>query len=163
MEDKGERMKKTLKKRIIIAHGVNLDLLGQREPEIYGTTSLASIEADLRRLNPGLAQVFAIEAAELSFYQSNHEGQFLDKLSEGWDGAVINPGAWTHTSLALADRLAGLKLPFSEVHLSNIAKREAFRQHSYSAPHAVGVCFGFGAASYVCGLSGLYALFAKQP
>src|SRR4051812_32889862 len=102
-------MAKTTKKQILIAHGVDLDLLGQREPEIYGTSTLASIEAELRRLNPALAQTFGLEAADLSFYQSNHEGQFLDKLSAGWSGAVINPGAWTHTSLALADRLAALK------------------------------------------------------
>lgn len=150
-------------KKILIAHGVNLDLLGQREPEIYGTTTLASIEAELRAWNPSVARTFGQEPAQLDFFQSNHEGIFLDKLSEGWDAAVINPGAWTHTSLALADRLSGLKLPFAEVHLSNIAKREAFRQHSYSAPHAVGVCFGFGAASYVCGLSGIYAYFAMKP
>ncbi|WP_141731597.1 type II 3-dehydroquinate dehydratase [Oligoflexus tunisiensis] len=155
-------MTKGTRKRILIAHGVNLDLLGTREPEIYGASTLASIEAELKAVNSNLAKVFSLDAAELTFYQTNHEGQFLEKISEGWDGAVINPGAWTHTSLALADRLAGLKLPFAEVHLSNLAKREAFRQHSYSAPHAVGVCFGFGAASYLCGLSGLYAWFAKQ-
>lgn len=154
-------MARTTKKRILIANGVNLDLLGQREPEVYGLTTLASLEDELRKINPVLAKSFGLEAAELIFYQSNHEGQFLEKLSEGWDGAVINPGAWTHTSLALADRLAGLKLPFAEVHLSNIAKREAFRQHSYAAPHAVGVCFGFGSASYSAGLTGLYAWLAK--
>jgi 3-dehydroquinate dehydratase-2 len=155
-------MATTTKKRILIAHGVNLDLLGQREPEIYGSTTLANVEDELRKINPALAKAFGLEATDLTFYQSNHEGLFLEKISEGWDGAVINPGAWTHTSLALADRLAGLKLPFAEVHLSNLAKREAFRQHSYSAPHAIGVCFGFGSASYVSGLSGLYAWFAKQ-
>ncbi len=155
-------MSKPTQKRVLIAHGVNLDLLGQREPEIYGSTTLKNIEDELRRVNPNLGQVFGLEPFELSFFQSNHEGLFLDKLSENWSGAVINPGAWTHTSLALADRLAGLKLAFAEVHLSNLAKREAFRQHSYSAPYAVGVCFGFGAASYICGLSGLYAYFSKQ-
>lgn len=155
-------MSKTAKKRFLIAQGVNLDLLGRREPDIYGTATLATIEAELRRVNSGLAQIFGQDPADLSFYQSNHEGLFLDKLSEGWDGAIINPGAWTHTSLALADRLAGLKMPFAEVHLSNIAQREAFRQHSYAAPHAIGVCFGFGASSYVCAMTGLYAYFAKQ-
>jgi 3-dehydroquinate dehydratase-2 len=155
-------MAPTTKKRILIAHGVNLDLLGKREPEIYGSTTLATLEDELRKINPALAKAFGLDMADLTFFQSNHEGLFLEKISEGWDGAVINPGAWTHTSLALADRLAALKLPFAEVHLSNLAKREPFRQHSYAAPHAVGVCFGFGSASYIAGLSGLYAWFAKQ-
>lgn len=147
--------------RILVAQGVNLDLLGIREPEIYGSDSLASIEAMLRRLAPGLAQLAGLPSPELHFFQSNHEGLFLDQLSLGWDAALINAGAWTHTSLALADRLAGLRLPFVEVHLSNLAKREAFRHHSYAAPHALGVCYGFGAVSYISALSGLLQHFAR--
>lgn len=147
-------LSKTL--RILVAHGVNLDLLGKREPHIYGCEGLADIETLLRKVSPVLAQSMGLQPPELFFFQTNHEGLFLDKLSESWDGALINAGAWTHTSLALADRLVGLGLPFAEVHLSNLAKREPFRQHSYAAPHAQGVSFGFGLGSYVSGLSGLY-------
>nr|MDQ3232297.1 3-dehydroquinate dehydratase [Pseudobdellovibrionaceae bacterium] len=86
-------MTRMTKKRILIANGVNLDLLGRREPDIYGTTTLASLEDELRKINPALAKAFGLDPAELNFYQTNHEGQFLDKISEGWDGAVINPGA----------------------------------------------------------------------
>ncbi len=142
--------------RILVAHGVNLDLLGKREPQIYGSEGLVDIEALLRKSSPSLAALVGLEPPELSFFQSNHEGVFLDKLSEAWDGALINAGAWTHTSLALADRLAGLALPFVEVHLSNLARREEFRHFSYSAPHAKGVCYGFGLGSYISGLAGLY-------
>jgi 3-dehydroquinate dehydratase-2 len=156
-------MSKDKQSRILIAHGVNLDLLGQREPEIYGYKTLSHLEDALRKANASLSACFGVVPADLFFFQSNHEGQFLDKLTESWTAAVINPGAWTHTSLALADRLAALKLPFVEVHLSNLAKREAFRHHSYSAPHALGVCYGFGSASYIAGLSGLYAYLSQQP
>lgn len=149
-------------RQILIAHGVNLDLLGRREPHIYGTLSLADIEAQIRQASPVLAAMVGIDAPYLTCFQSNDEAIFLQKLSESWDGAIVNAGAWTHTSLALGDRLAGLELPFVEVHLSNLAKREAFRHHSYSAPSAIGVCYGFGAASYLSGLLGLYAYFAKQ-
>jgi 3-dehydroquinate dehydratase-2 len=149
--------------RILIAHGVNLDLLGKREPHIYGSDGLAEIEALVRRYSPVLAQLSGLPDPSLHFYQSNHEGAFLDKLSEGWDGALINAGAWTHTSLALADRLVGLGLPFVEVHLSNLARREEFRHHSYAAPHAKGVCYGLGLGSYVSGLSGLYFQLAILP
>ncbi len=148
--------------RILVAQGVNLDLLGSREPEIYGYDTLSTIEVMLRSKAPELAQVFGLATPQLDFFQSNHEGLFLDKLSAGWDGALINAGAWTHTSLALADRLVALKLPFVEVHLSNLARREDFRQHSYSAAHALGVCYGFGSGSYLSGLSGLLFQLAKS-
>jgi 3-dehydroquinate dehydratase-2 len=134
-------------RRILIASGVNLDLLGQREPEIYGHATLSDMEALLRREFDHLV--------DLHFLQSNVESMFLEALSGGWDGAVINPGAWTHTSLALADRLAGVRLPFVEVHLSNTTKREAIRHFSYCAPHALGIVQGFGIRSYLLGLSGL--------
>ncbi len=147
--------------RILVAHGVNLDLLGRREPHIYGSEGLDDIELLLRKSSPALATLLGLAPPELSFFQSNHEGVFLDKLSEGWDGALINAGAWTHTSLALADRLAGLGLPFVEVHLSNLSKREEFRHFSYAAPHAKGVCYGFGLGSYLSGLSGLYFQLAS--
>lgn len=156
-------MAKTKRQRILIANGVNLDLLGVREPEVYGHSNLAKIEQDLRVASPTLSLMAGILEPELVFFQSNNEALFLEELSRGWDGAVINPGAWTHTSLALADRLLGLKLPFVEVHLSNLAKREAFRQHSYCSAYAIGVCSGFGPVSYLTGLLGLYAHLAKSP
>lgn len=140
------------KLRILIASGVNMDLLGQREPEVYGHSTLADVHDMCQatvRLN-GFA-----EHVELSFFQSNHEGLFLDKLSEGWDGLLVNPGAWTHTSLALADRLAGLQLPFVEVHMSNVSARESIRHKSLTAPHAKGVVYGFGVKSYSIGLRAL--------
>ncbi len=149
-------------RRVLIAQGVNLDLLGTREPEIYGTDTLQSIEGLLRRQSPAMAQMFGVEEPELHFMQSNEEGGFLGFLSQGWDGALINAGAWTHTSLALADRLVALRLPFVEVHLSNLARRESFRHHSYAAPHALGVCYGFGAASYLSALCALYVFFSRQ-
>lgn len=155
-------MTQTKTRQVLIANGVNLDLLGRREPHLYGTLNLAVIEAQIRHASPILATLTGIEVPELVFFQSNVEAEYMHRLSEAWDGAIINAGAWTHTSLALADRLAGLGLPFAEVHLTNLAKREAFRHHSYSAPHAIGVCFGFGAASYLSGLLGLYAHFAKH-
>lgn len=135
--------------RILVANGVNLDLLGQREPGVYGKGTLADLEAHVRALAP--------EGVALTFFQTNDEALFLAKISDGWDGAVINPGAWTHTSLALADRLKGLALPFVEVHLSNTMAREEFRHRSYSAPHAAGIVIGLGFDSYVAGLTGLVA------
>ncbi len=147
--------------KILVANGVNLDLLGQREPGIYGKQTLADIEARLRGLSPGLASLFQLTHVSLHFFQSNNEALFLEEISKGWDGALINAGAWTHTSLALSDRLVALQIPFVEVHLSNLSKRESFRQKSYSAPHALGVCYGFGADSYVAALSGLYAQLSR--
>ena len=141
------RARTPLPLRILVASGVNLDLLGRREPEIYGRATLADVEALLRADAP--------EGTDLTFFQTNDEAQYLARLGDGWDGAVLNPGAWTHTSLALADRLAGLGLPFVEAHLSNLHKREAFRQHSYAAAHAVGIVQGFGIDSYRLALLGL--------
>lgn len=135
--------------KVLVANGVNLDLLGTREPGIYGTFTLADVEKTLREVAPQLG------GCTLAFFQSNDEQAFIEKFDEGWDGALINPGAWTHTSLALADRLAALKLPYVEVHISNVAAREDFRKLSYTARNAVGVVHGFGMDSYVAGLLGL--------
>lgn len=147
--------------KILIAQGVNLDLLGTREPHIYGHQRLQDIEALIRQRSPAIANLFGLSEPELHFFQTNHEGLFLDQLSQGWAGALINAGAWTHTSLALADRLAALKLPFVEVHLSNLSRREDFRKHSFAASHALGVCYGFGADSYITALTGLYSHLAR--
>lgn len=142
--------------KILVANGVNLDLLGQRQVSIYGTESLKDIEKKLMvATSKDMAHLFPQVKVELEFFQSNHEGAFLDKLSKKYDGFLMNPGAWTHTSIALADRLAGLETPFVEVHLSNLARREDFRQRSFTAPHASGIVQGFGGDSYYLGLLAL--------
>lgn len=139
--------------RIAVIHGPNLRLLGRREPEVYGTATLADVDAAL--------QTEAVElGVEVEFFQSNHEGALLDFVEDASarvDGFVINPGAFTHTSVALRDALAGVARPFVEVHLSNTAAREPFRRQSYLAEVAVGVVYGFGVQSYVLGLRGLVA------
>ena len=141
--------------KVLIANGVNLDLLGQREPEFYGARGLGDLEAYLRKHAPPMAKQIGLDGVDLQFFQSNNEAEFLSKISLPCDGILINPAAWTHTSLALADRLKALGVPFVEVHISNIAGREAFRHHSYSAPHAAGVVYGLGFDSYMAGLWGL--------
>src|ERR1700674_751757 len=132
-------------KRILVIHGPNLNILGQREPGIYGRGTLAGIDARLEQL--------AREGgATLATFQSNSEGTLIDRihaaLYENIRFIVINPGGLTHTSVALRDALAGVAVPFIEVHLSNVAAREAFRHHSYLAPLAVGVVSGLGAKGY---------------
>lgn len=143
---------------ILVAHGVNLDLLGQREPGTYGSQTLDDLNKEIESKAAALAKLVGIPSVKLTFYQSNEEAKFLEKLDAGWDGVLINPAAWTHTSIALADRLKAHNLMYVEVHLSNISNREEFRKHSYSAAGAAGVVYGFGAQSY---LSGLYGLLAK--
>ena len=143
---------------IQIIHGPNLNLLGTREPDVYGTTTLADINARLMRR----AKEFGIT---LRFFQSNHEGALVDKIQEvrEWaDGIVINPAAYTHTSVALRDAIAAVGIPTIEVHLSNTHAREAFRHHSYIAPVAVGQIQGFGWRSYELGLSGLVRWLADR-
>lgn len=141
--------------RILVANGVNLDLLGQREPDHYGYDGLGEIEQKLSEFAAQLHGLWPHMAFDLSFFQSNDERTFLEHFDQGWDGVILNAGAWTHTSLALADRLAALKLPFVEVHLSNLARREDFRHKSYAAAQSLGVVYGFGADSYLTGLVGL--------
>ena len=132
-------------KKILVLHGPNLNLLGNREPEIYGRESLADID---RRL---IAQ--AKEAgAKLSCFQSNHEGALIDRVQQSWKEQVnfiiINPAGFTHTSVALRDALAGVAIPFIEVHLSNIHAREPFRRHSYFSDQAAGTICGLGSRGY---------------
>jgi 3-dehydroquinate dehydratase-2 len=137
--------------RIAVVHGPNLNLLGSREPEIYGWDTLATLDELLVSFGRSLE-------VEVGVFQSNHEGALLDHIHQqapGVDGFVVNAGAYTHTSLALADALVGVARPFVEVHLSNVFSREGVRHHSYLAPHAVGVVCGFGIRSYMTGLLGL--------
>ncbi|MBR2911840.1 MAG: type II 3-dehydroquinate dehydratase [Lentisphaeria bacterium] len=132
-------------KKILLINGPNLQLLGVREPGIYGVKTLPEIVADLRE--------YAVElGCELEDFQSNSEGALVDKiggsLAAGVDGIIINPAAYTHTSVALRDALAAVALPAVEVHLSNIQEREDFRHMSYTAAKCVGVIAGFGAFTY---------------
>lgn len=141
-------------KRFLVIHGPNLNLLGTREKEVYGTVTLAEIDQDLRKLAAELG-------VELEFLQSNHEGEIVGAIHEGMgkvQGLLINPGAYTHTSVAIRDAVAGAGLPCVEVHLSNIYAREEFRQHSFIAPVAKGQIAGFGKNSYLLGLRALSQL-----
>ncbi len=141
--------------RILVANGVNLDLLGTREPELYGTHTLDELNREIEAKWSAISGAADLPALDLHFFQSNHEGIFLEALDAEWDGIVINPGAWTHTSLALADRIKALNVPCAEVHLSNIFAREPMRQQSLCAPVVAGVVAGFGADGYVAALLAL--------
>jgi len=136
-------------KRIVIINGPNLDRLGKREPSIYGDQTLTDLENLLTETAEDLG-------VTVQFYQSNHEGFIIDEIGEFADsevfGLIINPGALTHTSLALRDALAGSDLPVVEVHISNIYKREAIRQHSMTADACIGVISGLGFDGYVAAL-----------
>ena len=139
---------------ILVLHGPNLNLLGQREPEIYGHQTLNEIDCEIVQLGEQLG-------AEVETYQSNHEGALIDRLhlalNDGTTGVIINPGGFTHTSVALRDAISALPIPVVEVHLSNIHSRESFRQHSYVSPVATGVICGFGCQSYLLGLRAILA------
>jgi len=131
--------------RVLVLNGPNLNLLGMREPGIYGTQSLAEIEADL-------TEVARRSSAEVVFFQSNHEGALVDRIQgakvDGTGFLIVNAGAFTHTSVAIRDALAAVGLPFIEVHLSNVHRREDFRHHSYLSDLALGTIVGLGAAGY---------------
>lgn len=144
--------------RILVLHGPNLNLLGTREPEVYGHETLQDVNSALQTLARELG-------VELSATQSNHEGELIDRIhaarEEGIAGIVINPAGLTHTSVALRDALAAVSIPTVEVHLSNVYSRESFRHHSYISPIAVGVVCGFGTISYQVALRGLLAHLAR--
>jgi 3-dehydroquinate dehydratase-2 len=130
---------------VLVLHGPNLNLLGTREPQIYGSTTLDQINAELIKIG-------ADRGVSLQTFQSNHEGALVDRIqqarTDGTGFIVINPAAFTHTSVAIRDALAGVAIPFVEVHLTNVHRREAFRHHSYFSDLAEAVMAGFGPAGY---------------
>jgi 3-dehydroquinate dehydratase-2 len=146
------------KASILVIQGPNLNLLGTREPDIYGKTTLEDIHHKLSELAKA-------QSIELSTYQSNHEGELIDCIQkakqDGVDFIIINPGAFTHTSVALRDALAGVAIPFIEIHLSNIHQREEFRKHSYLSDIATGVICGLGAIGYELALQAAVARLQK--
>ncbi|MCC7227105.1 MAG: type II 3-dehydroquinate dehydratase [Burkholderiaceae bacterium] len=131
--------------KILVLHGPNLNLLGTREPHVYGHTTLDALNATLEALAASLG-------ADLVAFQSNHEGAIVDRIQaarlDGTDFVIINAGAYTHTSVAIRDALAGIAIPFVEVHISNVYKREVFRHHSYLSDLALGVVAGLGPLGY---------------
>lgn len=145
-------------RKVLVINGPNLNMLGVREPDVYGVDTLASIEQKLRTVAEQLR-------FELRFFQSNHEGQIIDQIHGAYshmDGIVINPGAFTHYSYAIRDALSAVDLPTVEVHLSNIHKRESFRQRSVTAPVVLGQIAGFGADGYELALLALRKHFDKK-
>ncbi|PSN19875.1 type II 3-dehydroquinate dehydratase [filamentous cyanobacterium CCP5] len=141
-----------------VIHGPNLNLLGRREPSVYGHATLDSINQMIQ----GEARQLDV-AVEL--FQSNHEGALVDCIQATWQqhqGLLINPGAYTHTSVAIRDAIAAVAIPTVEVHLSNIHQREVFRHHSYVAPVAIGQICGFGADSYRLGLQALVSYLRSR-
>jgi 3-dehydroquinate dehydratase II len=143
--------------RIVVLNGPNLNLLGTREPALYGSATLADIEAQVR------SRAEQLQVA-VTFAQSNHEGELVDLvqgLRGGADGAIVNLGAYTHTSLALRDAFLAVPIPFVEVHLSNLFKREPARHQSVTADLAAGMITGFGARGYIMALDALAAMLEK--
>lgn len=145
------------RRKVLVLHGPNLNLLGTREPGIYGHTTLQGI-------NESLAALAGELGGEIRTFQSNSEGALVDAIQgalEDCDGILINPAAYTHTSVAIRDAIAATALPTVEVHLSNVHAREPFRSHSYIAPVAVGQICGFGPESYLLGLRALMSRLEK--
>ena len=145
--------------RVLVIHGPNLNLLGEREPEIYGRIQLRDIDRELKRLGRELG--LAVDS-----FQSNSEGAIVDRIQKARnrsDLILINPGAYTHTSIAIRDALAAIAVPVIEVHLSNVYRRESFRHHSTIADLAVGRIMGFGAEGYYLALRAAARLLSRAP
>ncbi len=145
-------------KRVLVLHGPNLQLLGKRQPEIYGTTTLDDINESLR--GRALELGMTLEA-----HQSNSEGALVTHIGDALgrvDGVLINPAAYTHTSVAIADALRALDVPVIEIHLSNVAARESFRHHSFVAPIATGTIAGFGPDSYMLALDAMSRILSPE-
>ncbi len=155
---KRKRNKENPLNKILVIHGPNLNLLGQREPDVYGKTTLEEI-------NRLLEKTAKANRITLEFFQSNHEGEIVDRIGQakkrGMGAVLINPAAYTHTSIAIRDAVAAVSIPTVEVHLSNIYAREEFRHTSLIAPVCHGQVSGFGANSYVLGLEALIGLIKK--
>jgi 3-dehydroquinate dehydratase-2 len=144
--------------KMLVIHGPNLNLLGVREKSVYGETTLDEINKSLLRYGE-------LNNIGVDVFQSNHEGAIIDTIHAArgkYAGVVINPAAFTHTSVAIRDAIAALGIPFVEVHLSNIHSREEFRRHSFSAPVCVGQISGFGPDSYILGLEALKRLLERK-
>jgi len=145
-------------KKILVIHGPNLNLLGEREEDIYGSTSLDEINSELKSRSQK-------KGIDIEFYQSNHEGKIVDKIGasrSNVDCILINPAAYTHTSIAIRDALSAVKIPVIEVHLSNIYKREEFRQKSLTSSVCIGQICGFGATSYTLALEAAFDLLKNK-
>ncbi|GAB2581124.1 type II 3-dehydroquinate dehydratase [Dyella jejuensis] len=146
--------------KLLVLHGPNLNLLGVREPDIYGRETLADINSQLAQRAQGAGH-------ELAWYQSNAEHELIGRIHQARDERIayilINPGAFTHTSVALRDALAAVAIPFTEVHMSNVHAREPFRRHSYLSDLAVGVICGFGSDSYRLALDAAIAKLEPKP
>ncbi len=143
---------------ILLINGPNLNLLGTREPEIYGNKTLNDIEKDLTK-------VAEKKDINLEFFQSNHEGEIVDKIQDSVksiNGILINAGAFTHTSISIRDALIGSKIPFVELHISNIFSREEFRKESFLTDKAIGIISGFGITSYFLGLEGIVEFLSSK-
>lgn len=155
---KGQNAGAGLNARILVLHGPNLNLLGTREPDVYGRTTLADIHAmmEARALRDGV---------QIESFQSNSEGGLIDRVqaagAEGIEFIIVNPGGYTHTSVALRDAFAAVRIPFIEVHLSNIFARDAFRHHSYFSEIAVGTICGLGTQGYALALEAALARIPK--
>ncbi len=147
-------------KKILVIHGPNLNLLGTREPEVYGSVTIKKIDDVLRAIAKK-------EKATIEIFQSNHEGEIVSRIGaakkRSVDAIVINPAGYTHTSVAIRDAISAVKIPTIEVHLSNIYAREEFRHHSLIAPVAAGQISGFGAKSYELGLLAALNLLERKP
>ena len=142
---------------ILVINGPNLNLLGSREPDIYGSFSLDSLEKDLTKYS-------SLKQIKLSFFQSNSESEIIDTIhnsKSSHDAIIINPAAFTHTSVAIRDALSAIKLPVVEIHISNIYARESFRHHSYIAPVCIGQISGFGPKGYELAIDALADYLAK--
>lgn len=144
--------------RVLVLHGPNLNLLGNREESVYGTTTLGEINASLSKLGSELG-------VELDIRQSNHEGELVTWIQEArskYQGIIINPAAYTHTSIAVRDALSAVDIPAIEVHLSNIHRREEFRRHSYVSGVTLGQISGFGPTGYLLALRGLHEYLSSH-